>query len=155
MVWTDVAAFGTLEQRWQQANGPAGLQTPATAMAVAERALQLSRGRLLAGESLAAGWLPQREQLASRVARLALGLGAALEAQGHWRDAAGIYEAGIVADPLAEPIHRALMRTQLQLGERAAALQTFGRCRDALAAAFGVEPATETRALHERARGAG
>ncbi len=155
MVWSDAAAFETLEQRW--ASGSSHAHAAASAprdFASAQRAVGLIRGTLLAGESLAAApWQLLREQFVRRGARLVMGWGAELEAQGRWREAADIYEQGLTGNVLAEPLYRALMRVQLQLGERAEVLRTFARCRDLLASVLGVVPAPETVALRARATG--
>ena len=151
VVWTDVAAFETLAQRWlalhtQQAE-------PVAAAGVAQRALALYRGALLGSEPLSAPGRLLREQLARRHAGLVIGHGRDLEARGLWSAAAEVYEQGIARDLLAEPVYRALMRVQLQLGERAEVLRTFARCRDLLASVLGVAPTQETCALREAAAG--
>jgi len=113
--------------------------------------LLLFRGVLLAGEALSGPWRTLREQFSRRFLHLVLRHGAALEAQGQWGDAADAYRRGIECDVLAEPLYRALMRAQLQLGERAEALRTFARCRDLLSSMLGVAPTQETWALREQA----
>ncbi len=56
-------------------------------------------------------------------------------------------------DVLAEPIYRALMRSQLARGERAEALRTFRRCSELLASVLSTTPTAETLALfHEASR---
>jgi DNA-binding SARP family transcriptional activator len=151
MVWSDVAAFETLEQRWQAGgHGAPGERDSAAA----QRAITLYRGALLAGEPLAAApWQLLREQMGRRYTRLVVGYGAALELQSRWREAAEVYEQALARDVLAEPLYRALMRAQLQLGERAEALRTYARCRELLATVLGVTPAHETRLLREQAAG--
>jgi DNA-binding SARP family transcriptional activator len=155
IVWTDAAAFESLEQRWWElAHAPAAAAAEAAGgdpAALARRALALVRGPLLEGESLAPPWRALREQWTRRFTRLVAGHGAALQARSQWREAIEVYEAGLAADDLAEPLYRALMRAQLQLGERAEALRTFGRCRDRLAAALGVAPSHETGLLRDQA----
>jgi DNA-binding SARP family transcriptional activator len=157
IVWTDVAAFEMLEQRWWALVHSASPSAVATAGAgadaapLARRALGLYLGPLLAGESLSPPWRALREQWARRFTRLVAGHGAALQAHGLWREAIETYEAGLAADDLAEPLYRALMRAQLQLGERAEALRSFGRCHDRLAAALSVAPSHETCLLRDQA----
>jgi len=153
MVWSDAAAFQGLEHRWVSGSTEAhrAAQAPRD-FASARRAVHLIRGPLLAGELLtAAPWQLLREQFVRRGARLVTGWGAELETQGRWREAADVYEQGLAGNVLAEPLYRALMRVQLQLGERAEVLRTFGRCRDLLASVLGVAPAPETLALRARA----
>jgi len=69
----------------------------------------------------------------------------ALRAAGRWEDLAA-------AEPADEPAGRAVMRDRLAAGDRAGALRTFERLRDALAA-VGLRPAVETLALHGRIAG--
>jgi DNA-binding SARP family transcriptional activator/Tfp pilus assembly protein PilF len=58
----------------------------------------------------------------------------------------------ITIDPTHERASRALMRSYVDMGERAQALREFARCRDALRKSLGVEPSPETSALYEAAR---
>ena len=164
MVWTDVAAFGSLEARaWTDLPGSrrngdltGGRQSDEgsdEAFACAQRAIALYRGPLLGTLALSAPARALSEQLARRFSRLVIGHGRALETRGHWREAADVYEQGLARDSLAEPIYRALMRVLLQLGERAEAMRTFARCRDLLTSALGVTPSRETWALREQAAG--
>jgi len=145
MVWTDVATFETLEQRWLDGQ-PLG-----TGDDSARAAIALYRGALLAGDTGPSTWMLAREQLARRFNRIVLGYGTRLETQGRWREAVDVYERGIARDVLAEPLYRALMRAQLELDERAEALRTFARCRDLLFSVLGASPAAETVVLRERA----
>jgi adenylate cyclase len=55
-------------------------------------------------------------------------------------------------DPTHEGASRVLMRALTDMGERAQALHEYERCRDALRTVLDVEPASETRALHEALR---
>ncbi len=58
----------------------------------------------------------------------------------------------LALEPWLEAAHRQVMRLQLQLGQRAAALAQYQRCRQVLAAELGVEPDAETIALYEQIR---
>jgi DNA-binding SARP family transcriptional activator len=154
-VWTDVAAFELDERRWQ-----AGCRSPredvrAQALANAREALAVYRGPLLGGKERPASWQDLSDQLTRRFSRLVIDCGAQLESQGRWREAHDLYEHGVACDALSEPTYRALMRVQLQLGERAEVLRTFERCRDALHATLGVDPTHETWLLQDRASNAG
>jgi predicted ATPase/DNA-binding SARP family transcriptional activator len=55
----------------------------------------------------------------------------------------------LAADPLAEPVHRALMRLYARSGRRQRALAQYQLLRQALVAARGVEPDRQTRALYQ------
>jgi DNA-binding SARP family transcriptional activator len=144
VVWTDIAEFEALEKRILSGDDRA------QAIESGAQLLLLFRGVLLSGEALSGPWRALREQFSRRFLHLVLRHGAALEAQGQWGDAADAYRHGIECDVLAEPLYRALMRAQLQLGERAEALRTFPRCREVLSSMLGVAPAQETLALREQ-----
>ncbi|MFO1057868.1 MAG: BTAD domain-containing putative transcriptional regulator [Dongiaceae bacterium] len=53
----------------------------------------------------------------------------------------------LVLEPASEGAYRAMMRLQARQGARGAAVRLYERCRQALAADLGVEPAPETTAL--------
>ncbi len=153
LAWTDVAAFETLEQRWRAAIAP-GAES-AEAAALARRAIALYGGALLGNETQSPAGRVLREGLGRRFAALVTGYGRTLETAGHWREAAELYEQALSRDMVAEPLYRALMRVQLQLGERAEAMRTFVRCRDMLAMVLGVAPSHDTLVLREQAAGHG
>ncbi len=56
-------------------------------------------------------------------------------------------------DPLDETAHRAIMITHARGGNRAGAIEQYGRCADALKTELGVEPSEQTRLLLERIQG--
>lgn len=141
LVWTDVAAF---EARCDAADRGDG--------SAAEAALALYGGALLGAEDAQGLLRACRQRLALRYTRLVLDHGARLEAAASWPAAQRLYERGLVGDPLAEPLYRALMRVQLQCDERAEALRTFRRCRELLSEVLGAQPAAETLALAQRAQ---
>jgi DNA-binding SARP family transcriptional activator len=66
-----------------------------------------------------------------------------LKLAGRWADA-------VAADPLDEEAARALMRTELDAGNRQAAIRLFDRLRTGLRDEFGVAPAQETLSLYEQ-----
>jgi DNA-binding SARP family transcriptional activator len=59
---------------------------------------------------------------------------------------------GLEADPLAEELHRQIIRCQAALGRRAEALSAYHRCRKTLAIQLGIDPAPETETLHRALR---
>jgi predicted ATPase/DNA-binding SARP family transcriptional activator len=56
-------------------------------------------------------------------------------------------------DSLDETAHRAIMITHARRGNRAAAMEQYGRCADALKTELGAEPSEQTRLLLERIQG--
>lgn len=140
LVWVDVAAFDTLCRR-----GTA---------AAAEQALALYTAPLLGGEVMSGLMHTARERLALQHTGCVAASAEPLQASGQWAAAARLYEAALAHDPLAESLHRGLMRAQLQQGERAEALRSYQRLRDLLAQALRVTPSDQTEALAREA-GAG
>lgn len=140
LVWCDVAAFEDIAARLEHAEG-------AQASALAERAVGLYRAALLGADDLAGPLKALRERHALAFKRIALAHGARLEAGGDWRAAADHYERALARDMACEPLHRALIRAQLRLGEAAEALRSFRRCREVLPGLLGTPPGAETLAL--------
>lgn len=90
-------------------------------------------------------WHRQMNEVFDRLSRTQMDAGevsSAIKTVLKWRSLA----------PLQERAHRRLMRLQFIVGDRAAALQTYGHCREVLAEELGVEPAPETGALAARIR---
>ena len=64
-------------------------------------------------------------------------------------DAAAYATEALRGDPYDEAALRTLMRAHVAAGRPASALAEFARVRELLAEELGVDPAPETRALHE------
>jgi predicted ATPase/DNA-binding SARP family transcriptional activator len=79
----------------------------------------------------------------------------ALEGEGDYRAALPLAHALLIESPLSEVAYRRLMRLHSLLGDRAAALEVYARCREALGRELGVAPLPETcelaRAIEEGA----
>jgi DNA-binding SARP family transcriptional activator len=58
----------------------------------------------------------------------------------------------LAADPLHEPVHRALMRCYSGMGNRGAALRQYQACAQLLEEEFDVQPAADTVSLYEEIR---
>ncbi|MDO8904031.1 AAA family ATPase [Hydrogenophaga sp.] len=93
-------------------------------------------GTVLPGAQFEAWTEPARERLRARYLEL-------LRASAQWAALAQ-------QEPTDEGAHRALMQQALDSGNRAAALQWYGRLREALQQALGVLPDPQTEALYER-----
>ena len=144
--WWDVLELDTLAReaaRRAEAGDMVGART------AAEGALALVRGPLLADEP-DAEWATQPRAAAARTAaevrRIA---GTAALATGQVGDAASHAAEVLRADPYDEAALRTLMRAHAAAGRPATALAEFARVRELLAEDLGVDPAPETRALHE------
>lgn len=139
--WTDVAAFEALLQVAEAGSERAPWQ-----------ALALYGDDLLGRAPVGPRLLARRQQLAQRLAELALDAAARLQACGAWARAAQLLQRAIERLPLCEPLYRQLMQAQLAQGENAEALRSFQRCRELLQAALGAAPSADTLALADRAQ---
>ncbi|MBQ1761793.1 MAG: bacterial transcriptional activator domain-containing protein [Aquincola sp.] len=148
LVWTDVAAFEhDFQQLLQLLDAPGN----DLALSRAARRLRLRQGHRLFGHGAVEPWItgPQ-ERLSRLLAQAVSAYGGHLEAQGAWLAAVGLYEQGLADDPFNETCTRGLMRCPLALGQPAAAMRAFQRCRDLLAARLQVPPSADTLALRAR-----
>jgi ATP/maltotriose-dependent transcriptional regulator MalT/DNA-binding SARP family transcriptional activator len=144
--WLDVWAFEDIARAADAA--------PAGGDLAAEHAVHLGRGILEAypGHFLAADedapWaIDLRDRLRSKLVRTVLGLGGRLQAAGRWTDAIALYERALELDNLAEGFYRGLMVCHRELGQPAAALQAYRRCRELLSVVLGLAPSAETEAV--------
>jgi DNA-binding SARP family transcriptional activator len=144
--WLDVWAFEDIARAADAA--------PAGGDLAAEHAVRLGRGILEAypGHFLAADedapWaIDLRDRLRSKLVRTVLGLGGRLQAAGRWTDAIALYERALELDNLAEGFYRGLMVCHRELGQPAAALQAYRRCRELLSVVLGLAPSAETEAV--------
>ena len=103
--------------------------------AVCADAASVYEGDLLPGSQYEAWTEEARSHLRSRYLEL-------LRVGGQWERLAQ-------AEPTDEPAHRALMKRQLDAGNRAAAIRWYSRLRTALQQELGVSPDRQTEALYE------
>jgi DNA-binding SARP family transcriptional activator len=154
-VWLDVEAF---EEALRLGAGgakraPAGGRTADPHHLAA--AVQLYRGDFLAGFFVKDAGDFEEWQLAEQ-ARLREGAIEALRALVESYRGRGEYRYGVhyarrllALEPLAEPVHRELMRLAALSGHRSRALAQYDELRRRLNDELGVEPLEETRALYE------
>jgi DNA-binding SARP family transcriptional activator len=133
-VWTDISEFEQL-----------------VAEARFEDALELCKGELL--EDLDEDWVYERrdEHRARQVALLER-MAAAAETAGDLAAAVALTRRQVALDPLAEEAHLELIRRLAENGDRSAALTTYSRLADRLAAELGIVPSAATRELVEQIR---
>lgn len=139
LCWTDVAAF---EARLQQA---AAGEPTALADAVA-----LYGAPLLGSQPLPGALQLRRQQLAQQFAQAVIGHARQLAAGGQGEAACSLLQQALLQEPLAEPLHRALIQVLLDTGEHAQAAQALQHCRLVLQRALGVPPSPATQALLQR-----
>ncbi len=144
--WVDVVAF---ERAARAADAVAqdAQSSPDRIAAAAARLRAAYPGHFLAGDE-DHGWLmPMRDRLRAKLVRTALALGRRLQSGGRLREACDLYERTLELDNLAEDLYRQLIVCQRDLGERAAALRTYRRCRELLSVVLGAKPSPETESV--------
>ncbi|HEX5088238.1 MAG TPA: BTAD domain-containing putative transcriptional regulator [Nocardioides sp.] len=144
--WWDLAELTSLGReaaRRADAGDAVGART------AAEAALALVRGPLLADEPDAEWAAEARTAAAASVAEVRRVAASAALATGQVGDAAAHAGEALRADPYDEAALRTVMRAHVAAGRPASALAEFARVRELLAEELGVDPAPETRALHE------
>jgi DNA-binding SARP family transcriptional activator len=134
-VWVDAEAFETLATASER-DGDAG---------IAERAMALYEGPLLAHEEDSAWLLPARERLHSRFRRVAAHGAVLLERAGRREQAIDLLRRALEREPLAEELHRRLIASLAAAGRQAEAIQAFRHCEHLLVRVLGVQPSAETR----------
>jgi DNA-binding SARP family transcriptional activator len=146
----DVAAFEAAVAE-AEAAGRAGDRT--RRRACLERAADLCQGPLL--PTCYDDWVgPERERLARRCEEAVAALVRLLEEQREYRSAIVHVRHWLQHDPVDEEAYRWLMRLQALLGDRAAALQAYRQCAEALRRELGAEPSAATVQVHQRIRSA-
>ena len=145
--WWDVNELTTLAR---EAARRAEAQDLGGARTAAAGALALVRGPLLADEPDAEWAADARSEADASVAEVRRVAAAAALATGQIGDAAAYATEALRGNPYDEAALRTLMRAHVAAGRPASALAEFARVRELLAEELGVDPAPETRALHEQ-----
>jgi ATP/maltotriose-dependent transcriptional regulator MalT len=144
--WLDVWAFERIA-RDADAPASAGDEAGADLVRLGRALLDAYPGHFLAAEEDAPWAIDLRDRLRSKLVRTVLGLGERLQAAGRWTEAVTLYERALELDNLAEGLYRGLMLCQRELGQPAAALQAYRRCRELLSVVLGLAPSAETEAV--------
>lgn len=142
LVWTDVGAFDAWADAAEQGDD-----------AAVDALCALYEAPLLPGERQSPMARTRRDQLAQRFVRVLEAAAARQLAAGQAEQATHALLRAIEREPLSEPLARALMRAQLARGDRAEALRSYERCRQALHAALNVQPSAATQQLRDQAAG--
>ena len=146
--WLDTWAFERALARLESTAGGSPPTTDAELAGLSERLMGLYTGHFLAGEDQKPWLLGRRQRLASQMFRGLMALAGLWEARGQPARAELTYRRGVELDAASESLYRLLIAVQLKQGHLAEALQTYGLCRQMLAATLGVEPSSETQALY-------
>jgi DNA-binding SARP family transcriptional activator len=146
----DVALF---ERAVASAEAAARAGDAAERRACLERAVDVCRGSLL--PSCYDDWIgPIRERLARRCEDAVAALVGLLEEQREYASAIARVRHWLQHDPFDEQAYRWLMRLLAVTGDRVAALQAYGQCKEALHRELAAEPSPETVHTYERIRAA-
>jgi DNA-binding SARP family transcriptional activator len=142
--WLDVRAFREHERRGLHAEHAARLDV---AIGHYERALQLYRGDLFAGEPVADWFLLDRTDLRRRCVELAVRLADLWIGAGDPDRAIGCLRHGLRADPLREDLHQMLIHTLADCGRREEARTQYRDCARLLRSELDAEPLPATQRL--------
>jgi DNA-binding SARP family transcriptional activator len=145
--WVDVWAFEALVTRIDStAHQPPG-GADVNHGELAKELLRLYSGHFIEKDSQEPWVLATRDRLAAKFLRAVTHLGARLEQNKEWEEAAALYSRALELDNLAEALYRRLMVSYRELGETAEALKVYRRCRDMLSIVLGLSPSPETEAI--------
>jgi LuxR family maltose regulon positive regulatory protein len=121
---------------------------PAEAVRLFDEAITLYHGDFLAGETEYPWTISPRERLRGKFIRMVGRLGKYWEEQGECDKAEEYYQKGLEVDSLAEEFYQRLMICYQKQGRKAEALAVYHRCRETLAAIFGVAPSPQTEEIY-------
>ncbi|MGV3655651.1 MAG: BTAD domain-containing putative transcriptional regulator [Noviherbaspirillum sp.] len=143
LVWTDISDLCKVCNRVE--NLP--VETAAAeVLRLVNALLDLYRGPFCEGEE--SSWLiAARDRWRNHFLAAVAALGKRLETYGAWTDAIRLYLHALDNEPLAEAIHRGLMRCAHARNDSAAAYSAYRRCRDTLSIVLGRKPSPETEKL--------
>lgn len=131
-----------------------------TNIAAKTRAADLVRGDFMEGIYLDdcpefETWLiTEQERWRQRIVQLLDGLVSEYRYRGEYGHALRFAQRLFTLTPWRESVHRQLMTLFARNGQRSEALRQYQLCQQIMAAEFGVEPAEETKQLHQRIRNA-
>jgi DNA-binding SARP family transcriptional activator len=120
------------------------------ALDLTQAAERLYRGDFRAHNDEAAWARAEREHLAQCRRGMLYDAAEAAIAVGKYDNAVGLARQALQIDRSSEGAHRALMRAHALMGEIGSALRAFEDCRAHLAEELGVDPSSQTQALHLR-----
>jgi LuxR family maltose regulon positive regulatory protein len=144
-VWVDVRALESCLDRSERA-------APEMVAGFVDEALRLYRGPLFGTDEGQPWIVAARERLRGRILRRLAEVARRCESAGDVERAILCCLKALDVDDRAEEFYRRLMGLYLRLGRRAEAIAAYQRCRETLAAAFGVAPSPETELVLKELR---
>lgn len=143
LVWTDISALDKVCSRVENLPAEAPIED---VLRLANALLELYCGPFCEGEE--SSWLiAGRDRCRNHFLAAVSALGKRLETHGAWTGAIRLYLHALDNEPLAEAIHRGLMRCAHARNDPAAAYSAYRRCRDTLSIVLGRKPSPETEKL--------
>jgi LuxR family maltose regulon positive regulatory protein len=153
LIWLDTWAFDQIIAHINQVLHPKFKETTIDSAKLSELGTELLErypGPFLASEPEQAWSLPLRDRLRQRFVRAVVAISHYWQQAGATEHAIDLLEHAIELEYASEGIYRSLMECYASLGRRAEAVDTYGRCRNMLAATLRVDPSPETTALYEK-----
>jgi DNA-binding SARP family transcriptional activator len=144
--WVDVWAFEHIV-READARAQAAGATAEELGLLGRALLDAYPGHFLAGDEDDRWAMDLRDRLRSKLVRTVLALGNRLQATGRWDEAVTLYQRTLELDNLTEALYRGVMICHRELGQPAAALQAYRRCRELLSVVLSLAPSAETEAV--------
>jgi DNA-binding SARP family transcriptional activator len=143
----DVERFETAVRKASALSGPETREEKKAALA---DAIALYRGAFLEESPFEEFLVLEREKLRER---FVWALGKRIEmsgADGAWEEVVPLCRRGLAEDPYAESFHAGLVRSLLELGHRAEAIEAWSRYEKQVCRELGVEPSEAMRTLGDR-----
>ena len=146
-VFSDVAEFDSLVSAARQAEA-AGDVTGAVQNY--ERLMDIYRGDLLPGDVYDDWFAQARDRYRQEFCDSMLTAHRLMSADGDHPGALRLVRRAITMDPWREDLYQAALRSQIESGQRSAAIDTYLSCRANLADQLGLDPSAETLRLYEQ-----
>ncbi|MEO8038213.1 MAG: bacterial transcriptional activator domain-containing protein [Betaproteobacteria bacterium] len=146
LCWVDAWAFERTVESVEQVSSYLSLDR---ARALAERMVELYRGRFLGPEEDRSWMLPARDRLSAKFARGLTLCARALADSGLHAEAEALYRRGLELDNLSEALYRGLMECCRAQGHCSEALSVYRRCRELLSIVFNTRPSADTELLRQ------
>ncbi|MDH4139376.1 MAG: hypothetical protein OEV43_02270 [Coriobacteriia bacterium] len=147
LVHTDVADFDGLVADARVADERGDVDA---AVAAYERIAGLYRGDLLPGDVYEDWFQPVRDHCRQQFADCMHRAGELLLSRGKPLSAARLLRQAIAVDSWREDLYQILLRCQIAVGQRSAAIETYVACRVRLGDDLGIDPSSETKRLYEQ-----
>ncbi len=147
LVHSDVAEFDRIiaEARAAESAGDA-----AAALRGYEMLVDVYRGELLPGDAYDDWFSTARDRYRQEFGDAMLASHRILTSQGDHAAALRMIRRAIGADGWREDLYQAMLRSQISMGQRGAAVDTYLACRTRLAEDLGLDPSRETVTLYEQ-----